>query len=444
MTETRHRKESKQFQKPQLQEDQDALESQKAADTAAALERMWGEQEEEPEQPEGLSPVVVSCWVEDCTEKAADAAAQLIERFDQRLDNVWSPAFERTFGKWGKKFGRLLNRRTSALQRCFKKAAGHKRLLRRCFVGGGVAVVALLLTAAHMSAFEYMYNGEVLGMVKDPNEVYQTIDVLGEKLHTASHTKIEIDPDQDITFRRVIGSGLDLDDNDDILNNLIDRKDLKVTGCGIYVDGCQVAVVDSEKEARQILKELTDPYVQQNANKQYDQIGFDQQVEIKPVKTELGKLQKKDSVVNFMRTGSEEKKVHSVTKGETFSQIAQNNGLKLSELTAANPGIDPNRLQIGQELILTKICPVVDVRTVEIASYKIPVSFGVDYENSGAVYIGEQAVKQQGKNGKRQVTAKILRKNGVEQSRTELSSQVVQQPVNQVILVGTKVKPPVA
>lgn len=441
MTQTRHRTESKPLQQAsQSQEDQEALESQKAADTAAALERMWGSQEDEDE-PEPFLPEPVKNRIKKYEERASDVSAQMIDWLDRQLDNTWSPAFEKVRGKSGKQFHTLLKKGAGLCQSCWTQAVRHKKFLCKCFVSGGVSAVVLLLVVGHMSAYEYMYNGKVLGVVKDPDDVYQTVDVIGDKLCTAYNTKIKINKDQDITFRRVVGSQYELDDKDEILDHLTYLKDMKVTGCGIYVDGRQTAVVDSEKGARQILAELTQPYVQQNVNKQYEEIGFDQRVEIKPVNTRLGRLEQKDDVLNFMKTGEEEKKIHSVAKGETFSQIAQSSGLKLSELAAGNPGIDPNRLQIGQELTLTKVSPIVDVQTVEIASYKMPVYYGIDYESSGAVYKGEQAVKQQGQNGKRQVTAKILRKNGVEQSRTELSSQIVRQPVNQVILVGTKDKP---
>lgn len=440
MTQTRHRTESKPLQASQSQEDQETLESQKAAATAAALERMWGSREEE-EEPETFLPEPVKNRIKKYEGRASDVSAQMIDWLDRQLDHAWSPAFEKVWEKSGKRFHTLLQKGAGLCQSWGAQAVRHKKILFRCFIGGGAAAAAILFAVSHMSAYEYMYNGKVLGVVKDPRDVYQTVDVIGDKLCTAYNTKIKMNKDQDITFRRVMGSQYELDDKDAILDNLTYLKDMKVTGCGIYVDGRQTAVVDSEKGAKQILTELTQSYVEQNANKQYEEIGFDQKVEIKPVNTRLGELQQKDDVLNFMKTGAEEKQVHSVVKGETFSQIAQSSGLKLSELIAANPGIDPNRIQIGQELTLTKVSPIVDVQTVEIASYKMPVYYGIDYENSGAVYKGEQAVKQQGQNGRRQVTAKILRKNGVEESRTELSSQVVRQPVNQVILVGTKDKP---
>lgn len=45
-------------------------------------------------------------------------------------------------------------------------------------------------------------------------------------------------------------------------------------------------------------------------------------------------------------------KVHNVRPGETLLVIAKKYGKKLSEIQAANPGVDSKRLQIGQEIAI--------------------------------------------------------------------------------------------
>ena len=43
---------------------------------------------------------------------------------------------------------------------------------------------------------------------------------------------------------------------------------------------------------------------------------------------------------------------HFVESGETLTHIARTHGVGVDELRAANPGVDPSRLQIGQELVV--------------------------------------------------------------------------------------------
>ena len=45
---------------------------------------------------------------------------------------------------------------------------------------------------------------------------------------------------------------------------------------------------------------------------------------------------------------------YKVTKGDTFYKIARDHGMSLANLSAANPGLNPSRLQIGQTIRLNK------------------------------------------------------------------------------------------
>jgi membrane-bound lytic murein transglycosylase D len=45
---------------------------------------------------------------------------------------------------------------------------------------------------------------------------------------------------------------------------------------------------------------------------------------------------------------------HRVARGETLGHISEQYGVRLSALTAANPGVNPRRLQIGQRLIVPR------------------------------------------------------------------------------------------
>lgn len=124
-----------------------------------------------------------------------------------------------------------------------------------------------------------------------------------------------------------------------------------------------------------------------------------------------------------MLTGAVQIKTYEVKSGDTFGEIARSLGLTSEDLQAANPGVNPSRLQIGQSIILNRVCPVLTVQTTEIAEYTVPIDYEITYEETSALYKGEQTVKSSGVKGKRQVVAQIVRNNGDEVSRNELSSK---------------------
>lgn len=320
-------------------------------------------------------------------------------------------------------------------------AAGHKRLLFRVFTGtlGAAAVVAIAI--GQMSAYEYMYNGKVLGVVKNQDDVYQTIDVIGSKMGDAYGTQIEIDKEHDISFNRVIAMDHNVDSTDDILNSLSYMRDVKAKAYGIFVGGKQQVVVQSKEIAQDLLNAIQDSYTPKSTSVKYDNVQFLEKVQIKKVDTKLGEIQNELDAGNYLMTGAVKKTIHEVVQGETFSGIAHAYGIKQSALSEMNPEVNPEKLKIGQEIFLNKDCPVLTVETEETLTYTASMPYEIIYEDTSTLYKGEQTVKAQGADGQQTVVAKVVKQNGMEISNEVVSSQVISQPVNQVVLVGTKAAP---
>lgn len=357
-------------------------------------------------------------------------AAVVVDRVDYSLDKL--------FIKTSRRFCFFMRKQREAREWC----EGHKRQLL-----GSVAALAVLAGAAtiwvgSITAYEYMYNGKVIGIVKDYQDVYKTIDIIGDKLTYAYGAEITIDKEKDISFRKVIGTGLDVDSKEDVLNEFTYLRDMNASAYAIQVDGQTKAILYSKKCAEKILSDIQSTYLVDSESIEYESIGFAEDIEIVEVNTKIGNIQKEEEVLDYMLTGAVQIKTYSVVSGDTFNQIAKNLGLSSEELQQANPGVDPARLQIGDELVLNKVCPVLTVRTTEVAEYTVPIDYEITYEETATLYKGEQAVKSSGVKGERQVVAEIVRHNGEEVTRNELSSQIISEPKSQVVLKGTKDLPP--
>jgi len=316
---------------------------------------------------------------------------------------------------------------------------------KKILIGFGIGVAAAAMVTimiGNMTAYEYIYNGKVLGVVKNQEDVYKTIEIIGDKLSVQYDADITIDKEKDIRFKKIVAFNQNIDNKEDILNRLTYMRDMKAKGRGIYIDGKLVAILESEKTAKEILDEIENRFVKKDANTEYKKIGFAEEVAIKDVETKLGDIEDKDKVLELMMTGAVEKKIHLVQSGETFSEIAKIYGLKQSELKVSNPDVVPEKLKIGQEICLNQIVPLVTVQTTEVAQYKEAIPFEIQYENTGNLFKNEQTVKSRGTNGEKDVVAEIVRNNGIEVSRNEISATILTQPVSQVVLVGTKEPPP--
>ncbi len=308
----------------------------------------------------------------------------------------------------------------------------------------GIIAVALVGVSVfnYLTAYEYAYNGRTLGIVKKQEDVLKIVDLVSMQLSKEHGAEIKIDPDQDITFKRVFSLGKEIDDMEEVLRCLTYMQNMNAVGQVICIDGKRVAIVDTEETARSVLEQVKAAFMQGGDSTKYEKVGFAEKVEILPINTKLGNLMNPDEVLMKLLTGATEQKTHIVEPGETFSGIAKANGLSQSELLASNPGVTPERLSIGQEIVLTQAVPLLTVQTVEVATYSESIPFETTYEDSSSLYKGEKKTKVKGVSGQRQVTAKITRNNGIEVKKEELSSQILSQPVTEVVLQGTKELPP--
>lgn len=306
-----------------------------------------------------------------------------------------------------------------------------------------VIVIAVCCVAVfnYCTAYEYSYNGRTLGMVKKQEDVLKIVDIVSVQLSKEHNAEINIDKKQDIAFKRVVAINKDIDDTEEVLKRLTYMKNMNATAYGIYVDDIRVAIVDSKETAKSILENIENMYKATTGEVKYKSIGFKEKIKIKKIDTKLGRLQNVDTVMQKLLTGAMSQQVHTVITGDTLSGIAKTYGMSISELREANPTINPEKLSIGQQIVLTKPAPMVTVQTVEIATYPEPIAYQTEYEDTNTLYKGETNTKVQGVNGERSVTARITRQNGIQVAATVLSSEIISEPTTAVILRGTKERP---
>lgn len=132
---------------------------------------------------------------------------------------------------------------------------------------------------------------------------------------------------------------------------------------------------------------------------------------------------------------------YEVKKGDTFMQLAFDNGMTMEEMEALNPEVDINRLYIGQILNVKEVIPFLSVKTTESRTYTEAIPAPVEEIKDDGMYQGESRVVTSGAEGMAQVTADVTYVNGVEKGRDVLESVTLTEPVTKVVAVGTKERP---
>ena len=95
-------------------------------------------------------------------------------------------------------------------------------------------------------------------------------------------------------------------------------------------------------------------------------------------------------------------------------------------------------LLVGQEVLIEKAVPTLGVQVKRTEVYNEEVPFSIEHEQDPNLQQGYTKVTQIGEKGINEVTAEVVYVDGVEQSRTILSTTVLKEPVNEVMIVGGK------
>ena len=132
---------------------------------------------------------------------------------------------------------------------------------------------------------------------------------------------------------------------------------------------------------------------------------------------------------------------YEVQSGDTFMALAFDNDMTMAEMEALNPGIDINKLYIGQILNIKEEIPFLGVETVDSLTYTEAIECPVREVEDDSMYQGESKVLDAGVPGEALVTADVTYVNGVERERNVTSTTTIREATEKVIAVGTKERP---
>lgn len=147
-----------------------------------------------------------------------------------------------------------------------------------------------------------------------------------------------------------------------------------------------------------------------------------------------------EKAVQYLMTGSLEQETYKIQTGDVLGSVAQKHNLTTAELLALNPGITVDTvLQIGQALNVTVAKPFVTLEVKQEKKVIDTIPFKKIIEEDPNMYKGEKVVKQQGVHGKKETSYLLTSENGTRISKVALEEQIIQQPVDEIEVVGTKV-----
>jgi murein DD-endopeptidase MepM/ murein hydrolase activator NlpD len=281
--------------------------------------------------------------------------------------------------------------------------------------------------------------------IEEQKEEYANLNIVVED--------IEIIPEQ--MFRPIFN-------NKETLLNLEEKLDVVVESTELIINDKTIANFNSKEQAKAALKSYKLQFVSEDVLNEIDNrkatdlplaslqegqslildVTFSEIVSFETKKVSPNKVITAEQGVNLLKKGTLAEEKYKVQEQDVLSEIASNHDLSLEQLFQLNPGFKKDTLiKPGDELNVTVFKPILHVNVKQEVSNKESISFESEIIEDSSMPKGEQETKQEGQNGERLVNYIIYKENGSEVKRETVSEKILKEPVNEIIVKGTKIIP---
>lgn len=315
--------------------------------------------------------------------------------------------------------------------------AGERRLISplNFFAAAAVIGVAAIVATVYTPAYVVEQNGIVLGTVSDPQVFEQAVDRV--EARASDILGYDYTLDAETTYDFALTEPENITPTAQFETYLFDQIGEVMKNYVLTVDGQFIGAAQDRAVLDGVLEQVKAAYVTENTVS----ASFVGTVSISHQYTASDVNQDAAAMLTALTANTNGQTVYEVQKGDTFMQIALDNGMTVSEMEALNPDVDINKIYIGQLLNVKEEIPFLSVKTVDNVTYTESIDCPVVEVEDSSMYQGETKVLDAGVPGEQVVNADISYLNGVEQERTVLSTQVTREATNKVVAVGTKVRP---
>lgn len=286
------------------------------------------------------------------------------------------------------------------------------------------------------TAYAVKIDGKEIGVVKNKEELYTAIQEIENSIKDELGTETKIS--QAITSEKIFKLAAEITPMDVIKSRLQENLEVKVEAYSLNVDGEDLVYLKDRESAEEILNRIKSQYLQDKNNKE---ISFVEKVEILRRDVEAAKIKDLESAYQYIVEGSSKPEKYVIKEGDTTWDITKKHNITLDEIKQANPGINLDSLQIGQELNLVAPKPFINVKVVETIAYEKDIAYDTKYQETENLYLGERKIQTKGKEGKKKVVEQVVKVNNILTDRNVIKEEIVQQPQTEIILKGTKKRP---
>lgn len=327
-----------------------------------------------------------------------------------------------------------MNNLTARFIEFIEKQGAKKYLL------GSIAVAILITFACTFSlstSYAVVIDGKTMGQISSATALNQAMAAAKEKAQqksgmeiTSSYNTVETKINHSLFASKM--------DNQELAALLDEKVEWLAPGATLSVNNGEYQfAVATEEEGQKVLDQLKEEATANLGDAVVKSVDFQEEVSLEAGNVKVSEIQSSSKILEEIKAGKEEVKTHVVEEGESFWMIANNNDLSVDELQKLNSDIVPEKLQIGQEISLTKLEPLVSVVVTKEVTVEETIAHSTEYKDTSKLLKGESKVVTKGSDGKKKVTYEVKEANGATLEKEVVKEVVVAEPVTEVVNKGT-------
>jgi len=305
------------------------------------------------------------------------------------------------------------------------------------FLGSAALVTSI---AVFVSLFTWgttvTYGDLTLGTVVDDTEAAAAIDQVETELASVLGESFTINKEL-VSYESGFVSRSSLVEPAAVEETLSQELDLVTQGYTLYVDGAEIGTTRTREALEDLLDYLKKPYRNENTIS----IEFEEEIEIREATVPADSISNLGDIALLLSSTKAGEVRYTVKSGDVWSVIAQDHGMTNQQLLNLNPGFDIDRLQIGDELLISNAVPYLTVRVIQTEQYRSEVPYDVEYVDDASMWKGDTKVISKGVYGEADVVAEVTYINSEEIERNIISELAIKKPVTEVQARGTTERP---
>jgi murein DD-endopeptidase MepM/ murein hydrolase activator NlpD len=302
-------------------------------------------------------------------------------------------------------------------------------------VGLGVVLYFILALSAYAvfggNACAVMADGKMIAVADGEKSAREALGELTRYKSDQAGQPVAVT--EKISYRGIRAKQEELLDQEALTKRLNEALTFKASCTSILINGKAMVFLKQKEDAENLLAWLKQLYPLEAGEEPL----FKEQIELAEGSADINRIIDLESAKKLVLLGTNKILQYKVQDGDTLWDIARAAKVDIDQILISNPGMDPENLSIDQVLCLSKESPLITVVATRQVTLDEEIPYPVEVQKDDSLLFGEKQVICKGEPGKRTITYRIVRENGLETEREVLGESIICEPKTEVVAKGS-------